>query len=425
VELTGRALSRRSLLKASALGALASTLPLSACGSSSAGRTTITLHETKPEVVPYFDKLVATYNHQQSDIQVVHDSTTSLIAGFVRGHPPDLELDNYNLTTSIFISKGVLADLADFPEAKTIDPKVQGLVNQYATYKGQTSVLPYSIAGAGVIYNVDLFEQHGVAVPMTWSQLLAACETFKSKGVDPIYGTFKDPWTLQQGLFDYVSGGVIDVASFFHELKTEGTHVGRDSRASFEETFKPALDQMIQLLPFHNADAASRGYADGNVAFANGKGAMYLQGPWAIGQIALANPKLKLGTFALPATDNAADTKARVNLDLAFWIPTSSGKKDAAHKLLSYLMTPDILNKYNNDNLAFSPVLGAPDETDDRIAGLQPYIRAGKFYQGAGTYLPGVIPFQNYLQEAVLTRSVNPMLNKLDKDWSRLAKRSV
>ena len=150
----GPVLGRRTAMKALGLGAAALAAPgLIAGCSSGSSRTRIVLEETKPEVVPYFDTLVAKFNASQSHVVVSHDSTSSLIAEFVRGDPPDIDCDNYNLTTSIFVARGVLADLAGLPQAKTIDPNIQALVTQYASYHGETSVLPYSVAAEGVIYN--------------------------------------------------------------------------------------------------------------------------------------------------------------------------------------------------------------------------------------------------------------------------------
>jgi raffinose/stachyose/melibiose transport system substrate-binding protein len=420
-------ISRRSLFKAAGLGAFAAAMPLSACSSSgsASGVTAIRFESTKPETVGYLGKLIADFNQKNPSISVTQDSTSSLIAEFVRNEPPDLDMDNYNLTSSLFVERGVLVDLAALPEAQRIAPAVQDLVSQYGTYKGQTSVLPYSIAAAGVIYNVDLFDKAGVKVPTTWTELMTACETFKSKGITPIYATFKDNWTIQQGLFDYVSGGALDVADFYNKLRAQGTNVGPDAPVSFETTFSPAVTKMLELAKYTNADAASRNYSDGNAAFAAGKGAMYLQGPWAIGEIAKANPKTKIATFALPATDNAADTRARVNLDLSLWIPTSTKNKDAALKLLSYLMAPEVMNKYNADNLAFVPTKDAPAVQDARLVGLEPYVKSGKFYQGAGTYVPNVIPIGNYLQAMVLNQDGPAALRSLDQDWRRLAQRSV
>ncbi len=59
--------------------------------------------------------------------------------------------------------------------------------------------------------------------------------------------------------------------------------------------------------------AASRGYPDGNVAFANGEAAMYLQGPWALSEIREANPEVQVGTFPMPLTNNPEDTRSNVS----------------------------------------------------------------------------------------------------------------
>src|SRR6202035_1144927 len=149
----GPMLNRRSMMKGLGLGAAGSAVPglVAGCSSSSGGATRIVFEETKPEVVPYFNNLVAKFNASQSKVVVSHDFTSSLIAEFVRGNPPAIDCDNYNLTTSIFVARGVLADLAGLPQAKTIDPNIQALVTQYASFQGETSVLPYSVAAEGVI----------------------------------------------------------------------------------------------------------------------------------------------------------------------------------------------------------------------------------------------------------------------------------
>lgn len=416
--------TRRSVLKSALLGSVAGPA-LAACGAGGGG-TRLRFYQSKPEVIGYFDQIIDNYHKQQSEIRVKHDATGSLVASFVRGAPFDLVCVNYNLDESgSFVGRGVLSDLADLPEAQRIDPSVQALVGQYASYRNETSVLPYSITAAGVIYNKDVFAQQGLAVPTTWTELLDTCEKFKAAGIPPIYGTYQATWTIQQGLFDYVTGGMIDIADFFAKLKAQGTDVGPDSEVSFQRTFKPAVDKMLQLAAYTNPDAASRDYPDGNVAVAQGKAAMYLQGPWAIGEIAKANPDAKIGTFPLPVTDNPQDLKARVNLDLSLWIPRDAAEPEAARQFLTYLMTPEVMYKYNADNLAFSPVKNPPRVTDERIEGLQPFVRESQFYQGAGTYVPSIIPLGNYLQEMVLGGSGDDLLRKLDNDWRRLAQRTV
>ena len=415
-------------MKALGLGAAALAAPGLIAGCSSGGsRTKIVFEETKPEVVPYFNNLVAKFNASQSHVVVSHDFTSNLIAEFVRGNPPAIDCDNYNLTTSIFVARGVLANLASLPQAKTIDPNIQALVTQYASFQGETNVLPYSVAAEGVIYNVDLFDKVGVSsVPTTWSELLAVAEKFKSAGITPIYQTYGDTWTTQQGLFDYTAGGMIDVAAFYQGLAREGTNLGPNSSVSFEKDFTAPCQKMLSLTSYFNDNPIAKHYADGNEAFANGQAGMYMQGPWAVGEVLAINPKLKMGTFALPATDDASQTKCRVNLDLAIWLPRSqpAAQRTAAIQFLDYLMQPSVLNAYNQANLAFSPLKNAPPQTSPLVSGLQPYVSSGRFYQGAGTYVPLTIPVGNYIQEMMLTGNVSGFTSSMDSSFKRLAVRT-
>ena len=427
----GPVLNRRSMMKAVGLGAAAVAVPGMVAGCSSSGgsgsATRIVFEETKPEVVPYFNNLVAKFNASQSHVVVTHDFTSSLIAEFVRGNPPAIDCDNYNLTTSIFVARGVLADLAHLPQAKLINPNIQALVNQYASFHGETNVLPFSVAAEGVIYNMDLFDKVGVsAVPTTWSEFLAVCEKFKSKNITPIYQTYGDTWTTQQGLFDYTAGGMIDVAAFYQGLVREGTNLGPNSPVSFEKDFTAPCKQMLTLAPYFNDNPIAKHYADGNLAFASGQAGMYMQGPWAVGQVLAIKPKLKMGTFALPATDDASQTKCRVNLDLAVWLPRSqpAAQRTAAIQFLDYLMQPSVVNAYNQANLAFSPLKNAPPQTNPIVTGLQKYVSSGAFYQGPGTYVPLTIPIGNFIQEMMLTGNVSGFTSSMDSAFKRLAIRT-
>jgi raffinose/stachyose/melibiose transport system substrate-binding protein len=402
---------------------LGSSLALTACSSAGSGPAEITFHMSKPEAIPYFQDLVDQFNEEQSDVDVTLDTASNLSAGFLRGNPPDVGLLNYNMEMSRFMERGALSDLSDMPEADRIRPDVQDLVDQYSTYPGRTSVLPYSVAAASVIYNVQIFEDNGLDVPTTWSELIDVCETLKAAGITPIYSTFSEPWTIAQGLFDYTVGGSIDVADFYKQMNELGTEVGPNSSVSFENTVKEPVEKMVQLAAYSNDDAPSRTYGDGNVAFAKGEAAMLMQGPWALGEIAKTNKDLKLGTFPLPATDDPDDLKVRVNIDLALWVPEISDDKQSARKFVSFLMQQDIMDEYNAAFLGFGTTTDAAPATDERILGMQDYYEDGRFYLGASQRVHLSIPTANYVQAIATGADIDRTLRRLDADWARLALR--
>ncbi|WIB76669.1 extracellular solute-binding protein [Curtobacterium sp. MCPF17_002] len=420
------AVSRRSFLFGA--GGIGASLALAGCaplGSSSSRPETITFYVSKPEVIGYFDDVIAKFHASQDKIRVVRDSTSSMSANFVRNRPPDLGCWNYNFSVAPFVEHGALTDLSDLPQAATINPDLWPLLEQTADYPGRKSALPYSVTAASVIYDKQLFAKQGIEVPTTWTEFAEVCERLTTAGIAPIYGTFKDNWTIAQGMFDYTIGGMLDVPRTFSALEREGTSVGKGSAVSFEKDFAAPMRRMEQLRQWHQDGAASRGYGDGNLAFAQGKAAMYLQGPWALGEIAKTTPDMDLGTFPLPVTDDAADRKVRVNVDLALWIPEASRKQEAAREFLSYLMQPKVNDKYNADNNGFGVRKDAPPASNPALTGMQSYYDDAAFYLGASQLIPAEIPVANYAQSIAFGGDAQRQLRTLDADWARLALRTA
>ena len=415
--------SRRTFLKTlGAVGALGAAPWLTGCTTGS--QQTITFYQSKPEAVPYFRQLAADFTASQGQYRILHDISTNLSASFVRSNPPDLGMLNYNLEMARFMERGALSDLSDLPEAATIREDIVELSKSYPQYPGRTSVLPYSAMAASVIYNKRIFADNGVGVPTTWDELIDMCETLKGKGVLPFYATFMDPWTIMQGWFDYPAGGMVDIAEFYRTMNDQGADVTPESDVSFSSVMIEPVRKMIELSTYTNPDAASRGYGDGNTAFANGAAAMLLQGPWAFSEFEKVGTDLDLGTFPLPATDSADDLKVRVNIDLSLWVPTAADGQEGARAFLQHLMKPEIQDPYNAQFLGFGTTEDAPPVSDERIVGMAPYYESGRFYMGASQFIPNNLPAPNYFQSIILGAAPEPLLAQLDRDWARLAFRA-
>ncbi|WP_147797044.1 extracellular solute-binding protein [Cellulomonas sp. Y8] len=406
---------------ASALVVLTSGVLLAACAGD--GRDEVRFAFSKREAIGFMTELVDEYNAAQTDVRVVLDTSgvDVVSASFVRGNPPDIALANYNMESARFVQRGALSDLSDTEAATRIRPDLQPLMDQYGSYPGRTSALPYSVMAASVIYNEQIFAEQGIEVPQTWDELIAACETLQAAGITPIYATFKDDWTVAQGWFDYAVGGQVDVLDFFDRLAEQGTDVGPGSAVSFEQDFTGPLEQATELAQYVNPDAASRGYGDGNLAFAQGEAAMYLQGPWAFSEIAKTSPDLPLGTFPLPMTDDPDDLAVRVNVDLAAWIPVEAKHPEAARDFLEYLYRPEVIEAYNASQLGFTPTTDAAPVDDPRVAGMASYYEDNRVYQGPSVLIPKTIPVNNYAQAVLLGGDPAGMLRTLDADWARLA----
>lgn len=411
---------RRQLTAAAVIGLSAVLL----AGCSPDGRETIRFTFSKREAIDFMNGVVADYNASQDKVTVEMDTSgvDVVSASFVRGNPPDIMLANYNHEVARFVQRCALSDLSGTDAAAGTRDDLQPLMDQYGVCDGRISALPYSVMAASVIYNEQIFEDQGLEVPTTWDELIDVCNELKSAGITPFYATFKDDWTIAQGWYDYSLGGSLDVVDFFKTLAAQGTDVGPDSKVSFEKDFAGPMDKMLELTDnYVNDDAAGRGYGDGNLAFANGEAAMYLQGPWAFSEIAKTSPDLELGTFPLPMTDDPADLAVRVNVDLAAMIPVGSRHQEAAREFLEYLYQPEIIEAYNASQLGFTPTDDAAAPDDPRIAGMQEYYDSARIYQGPSVLVPKTIPVFNYTQAMVLGSSPASVLQTMDQDWARLA----
>lgn len=423
--MTASLLTRRSLFRTA--GVAAAGLALAGCApSGGSSPTTLRLLQNKPEVVEYFNGLIKAFEAKNPDIRVVQDfNAGNWVPGLIRNDPPDVVTNSYSVTTADFTEKGIFADLSGLPAARSADPKALELVNAFGQYKGsELSALPFSLAAAGVIYNKDIFAAHGVGVPTTWTEFIRACETFKAAGVTPIYGTFKDSWTLGQP-FGYVAGGSLDLAEFFSQMPKTADDLKATPKVSFAADFKPAAQKFLTLLSYTQKDAGSRSYTDGNAAFAKGAAAMYMQGPWALSELTTANPKINVGTFALPVSENPRDTKAQVTLDMTLSIARMSPRLDAAKRFVSFLMEASVVNAYNTKFSAFAPITDPARTNNPEIAGLQPLIADGSYYLNVTNYFPPAVTYNNYFQTLALNRDAGAFLSTLDDAWQRVAARNA
>ena len=215
---------RKTRALAAGLALLLAGGALAGC-SASGGRETIRFAFAKPEAIPYMRELVQEYNSSQDEVNVVLDTSgiDAVSAGFVRGDPPDIALNNYNQETARFIQRCAMSDLSDTAAAQSVREDLTPFMDQFGVCPGRTSALPYSVMGAAVIYNKEIFEQNDLEVPTTWDELIEVCETLEAAGVTPFYATFADNWTIGQGWYDYTVGGMLDTVAFFDELAEEGT----------------------------------------------------------------------------------------------------------------------------------------------------------------------------------------------------------
>ena len=186
-----------SVLLAASMG---SAVLLSGCGDPYGGKTHIEIINYKQEATDYFDALEEEFNATHDDIVLTidspNDASTILRTRFIREDYPDIIGIGGDINYSYYIDAEILADVSDYPGLENIKQSYLdiGEALEIVPTEGVYGV-PYAANAAGILYNKDMFAEHGWEIPTTWDELIALCEEIQSEGILPLEFGFLDKWT--------------------------------------------------------------------------------------------------------------------------------------------------------------------------------------------------------------------------------------
>jgi raffinose/stachyose/melibiose transport system substrate-binding protein len=174
---------------------------LAACGGNGGGgggsadeETTLTfLHKwPEPQYKPFFDQVVADYEKSNPNVKIdaqavgdqpIKDKLRVLASS---NQMPDVYFSWAGDFTKKFIDGGFAADITDAVQGSDWKNRLAPAGVQAFTYDGKVYGVPMDLDGKFLVYNTAIFEDNGIAEPKTLDDLLTACDTLKSAGVQPI-----------------------------------------------------------------------------------------------------------------------------------------------------------------------------------------------------------------------------------------------
>ena len=316
-----------------ALCGAAAVMALTGCGSEAdSHKTEIEIVQYKPEAANYFSMVEEEFNATHDDIHLTisspNDAMTILKTRFIREDYPDIIGIGGDINYSYFVDAEILMDISDYEGLKNIN---QGYLNideslELVPTEGIYAV-PYVANAAGILYNRDMFEEHGWEIPTNWAELNALCETIEAEGILPFYFGFKDTWTC---LAPWNSMAV-DLAP------ADATKQVNRGETTFAKEYREVSEKYLTLLQYGPDDPFAYGYNDACTAFARGESAMYPIGSYAAPQILSVNPDLNMDSFVMPANDAAEGNTLNSGIDLQFSVLAGCKNKEAAYEVLNFL----------------------------------------------------------------------------------------
>lgn len=260
--------------------------------------------------------------------------------GFAQGIQPFMRgADKPNWQS--LIEAGLLMDLSDQPFIKFYDPAA---ISDAGSFNGKVyEVNTGRYAFTGVFYNKDLFAKYGVKVPTTWSELVAACNTFKGAGIGAMTAGGKDGWPVLVAGYGILLSAYPDQAALVKGLWTGSIKWNDAKSVDMWKKMQVLARDMIEP----GASGVSFDAAPGR--FASGAVAMYPAGSWDAPAIEKANPGLNYGYFPMPGSDNPADNKYLAGkYDVGWVVAAKTANKDASLKWLDFFSQPDTYQAYVN-----------------------------------------------------------------------------
>jgi raffinose/stachyose/melibiose transport system substrate-binding protein len=414
---------RRALAAAAAVTTAAG---LAACAPADAdGVVELDFFQFKGEAVGAFDEIIAEFEAQNPDIDVVQnaapDADTAIRTLLVKDKTPDVITLNGARPYGQLAEAGVFHDFSGDPLLERINPAVQEVLADLGTYEDEVSSLGYVSNADGIIYNREIFAEHGLEPPTTWDELIEICETLDAAGVTPFYGTLADAWTTLPA-FNGI-GAYAAQDGFFETLREQGADGGADAGVSFEQDFAEPLERLHQLYSYAQDGYRGRTYDDGNAAFAAGESAMLLQGVWALAPIKENNPDIDAGVFPYP-TDDPDERLLVSGVDVTVTIGRDTPHPEEARRFVEFLFSQPVIDRFAASQNMFPSVVDSEGTEDPTLLELQPWFDEGRITGFIDHQIPASVGLDATLQQAMFDGDLTGALRTLDNEWRKVAART-
>lgn len=407
-------MKRKHAVSAVLVVSMLAAVILPGCGSDeNDGKTEIEILQYKPEAATYFDQVEDEFNASHDDIHLTisspNDASTIMRTRFVREDYPDIIGIGGDINYSYYVDADILADVSDYPGITNVKQAyIDILEGLEITPKDGTYGVPYVANAAGILYNKDMFEEHGWEIPETWGELIDLCEEIQAEGILPFYFGFRDTWTC---LAPWNSLAV-DLAP------ADTCKQVNAGETTFSEEYKETAEKCMELVSYGPDDPFAYGYNDACTAFANGESAMYPIGSYAVPQILSVNPEMNIDSFVTPGNDDASKNTLNSGVDLMFAVTADCENKEAAYEVLDFLMADENIQAYIDAQNAV-PCKEGDFKLAPMLDGMKPFIESGNMTDYQDHYYPSEMAVDAQIQTFLINQDVDAFLTKFDKDWQR------
>ena len=407
-------MKKKKVISAVLAVSMLSAAILPGCGSGEdSGVTEIEILQYKPEAATYFDQVEDEFNATHDDIHLTisspNDASTIIRTRFIREDYPDIIGIGGDINYSYYVDAGILADVSDYEGLADINQSyIDILENLEIVPTDGTFGVPYVANAAGILYNRDMFEEHGWEIPETWNELIDLCEDIQAEGILPFYFGFRDTWTCLAP-WNALAVGLAP------EDTCRNVNAGE---TTFTDEYRETAEKCLELVSYGPDDPFAYGYNDACTAFANGESAMYPIGSYAVPQILSVNPEMNIDSFVMPGNEDPSENTLNSGVDLMFAVTEACENKDAALEVIDFLLEDENIQAYIDDQNAI-PCKTGDFQLASELDGMTSFIEAGNMTDYQDHYYPSEMAADALIQTFLINEDVDEFLSDFDTRWQR------
>lgn len=336
-----------------------------------------------------FDAIVAAFEAENPGItvrQIVQDDDLYQDAGLITllqsNDPPDIYFQWGGALVARDAAAGYSADLSEALAQdgwgdSFIDAAWSGPAG--TTFESGIYLIPNSLdVTTALWYNVDIFEENGVAVPETWDQLVAASAKLAENGVTPIIVGNQEYWPLGNWA-GHITARVVGMERFDATFRLQEPF----NQEAFVEAFE-RIAELAEVGAF-NVDMAGLGSDPAMNAFFQGAAAIHPIGSWLVPIAAESAPEgFNYDVFNTPVIEGGAgDPTSVIGLATGFEVSAKTDVYDEAVAFLKFFTNQENQVAWAEAG-SFSPVEGAMAAAD-----LDPHTQnLAELFESAGAIVP-------------------------------------
>lgn len=387
------------------------------CGSEGKnGVVEIEMVQYKPEAVKAFEQIEQKFNETHDDIHLTiespNEAMTILKTSFIREDYPDIIGIGGDINYSNFLDADMFLDISDFEGISEVKQAYLDMDKELEFVpKEGVYALPYVANAAGVLYNKDMFEEHGWEIPETWSEFTALCDEMKEAGIQPMYAGYKDTWTCLAP-WNAIAVGM---------APSDTCNMVNRGETTFTEEYRNVALKTKELLSYVQKNPYAYGYNDACTAFAKGESAMYVIGSYAVPQIKSVNPDMNIDSFVFPANEDEKDNVLNSGIDLQFSVMKNTEHKEAVYEVLRFLSEDETIQIYLDDQNAI-PCKEGEFTLPSMLDGMKKYIDEGRMADYQDHHYPSEMSVDAMIQTYLLDDSedaADTFLKRFDQEWTR------